>query len=54
MLNLQILLVITICLFTRAKYPVTVHVWGGISRRGKTNVVIFSGIMNAEGYAKSL
>ena len=25
-----------------------VHVWGGISKRGATNIIIFTGIMNAE------
>ena len=32
----------------RPKYPIKVHIWGGISKRGATNVVIFTGIMNAE------
>lgn len=32
----------------RAKHPVKVHIWGGISKRGATSVVIFTGIMNAE------
>ena len=32
----------------RAKHPIKVHVWGGISKRGATNVIIFSGIMDAE------
>ena len=32
----------------RAKHPVKVHIWGGISKRGATDVVIFTGIMNAE------
>lgn len=27
------------------KHPFKVHVWGGISRRGKTRLVIFKGIM---------
>ena len=30
-----------------AKHLVQVHVWGGISKRGATNI-IFTGIMNAE------
>lgn len=37
-------------IFLRAKHPVKVHVWGGISWRGKTNIVIFEGTMNADGY----
>jgi len=32
----------------RAKHPIKVHIWGGISARGATQFVIFSGIMNAE------
>ena len=32
----------------RPKHPLKVHIWGGISKRGATNVVIFTGIMNAE------
>ena len=29
----------------RAKHPVKVHVWAGISRRGATQICIFEGIM---------
>ena len=25
-----------------------VHIWGGISKRGATNIIMFTGIMNAE------
>lgn len=32
----------------RAKHPVKIHVWGGISSKGATRVVMFSGIMNAK------
>lgn len=32
----------------RPKHPIKVHIWGGISKRGATDVVIFTGIMNAE------
>ena len=32
----------------RVKHLVQVHVWGGISKRGATNIIIFTGIMNAE------
>ena len=32
----------------RAKHPIKIHVWGGISLRGATKVIMFSGIMNAE------
>lgn len=32
----------------RAKHPVKVHVWAGISSKGATNVIMFTGILNAE------
>ena len=32
----------------RAKHPIKIHVWGGMSARGATKVIMFSGIMNAE------
>ena len=32
----------------RAKHPVKLHIWGGISKRGATCIVMFSGLMNAE------
>jgi len=38
----------------RAKHPVKVHVWAGISRRGKTGVCIFEGTMDATLYIKIL
>lgn len=31
----------------RAKHPIKIHVWGGISFKGATRVIMFSGIMNA-------
>ena len=31
---------------SRAKHPVKVHVWAGISLRGKTRVCIFDGIFD--------
>ena len=31
-----------------AKHPVKVHIWGGISVKGATRVIMFTGIMNAE------
>ena len=34
----------------RPKHPTKVHVWGGISWRRKTEIVIFIGLMDAEGY----
>ena len=36
------------------KYPVKVHMWGGISKEGATGICIFTGIMNAEGYVTLL
>lgn len=32
----------------RPKHPIKLHIWGGISKRGATNVIMFTGIMNAE------
>ena len=32
----------------RAKHPIKIHIWGGISARGATSLVMFTGIMNAE------
>lgn len=31
----------------RAKHPVKLHIWGGISKRGATRIIMFGGIMNA-------
>ena len=38
----------------RAKHPVKLHIWGGISNRGATKIVMFTGIMNAVRYSKIL
>ena len=38
----------------RPKHPMKVHIWGGISKRGATSVVIFTGIMTATRYTKIL
>uniref|UniRef100_A0A1X7V786 Tc1-like transposase DDE domain-containing protein n=1 Tax=Amphimedon queenslandica TaxID=400682 RepID=A0A1X7V786_AMPQE len=38
----------------RPKHPVKVHIWGGISCKGATPIVIFEGIMNADGLIKVL
>ena len=40
--------------FCRAKHPVKVHVWAGISKRGRTGICIFEGIMDAPLYIKVL
>ena len=31
----------------RAKHPIKLHIWGGISARGATKLVMFTGIMDA-------
>lgn len=38
----------------RKKHPIKLHIWGGISARGKTPLVMFSGTerMNSIGYQK--
>ena len=38
----------------RAKHPVKVHVWAGISKRGRTGICIFEGIMDAPLYIEVL
>ena len=39
-----------VCIFfiptCRAKHPVKVHIWAGISRRGRTEICVFEGIMD--------
>ena len=32
----------------RAKHPIKIHIWGGISKRGATDIIMFTGIINAE------
>ena len=39
---------------TRLKYPLKVHVWGGISRAGRTHIKVFKGIMDAEFFTKEI
>ena len=36
------------------KHPLKVHVWGGISKRGSTDIVIFTGILTATRYTEIL
>lgn len=36
----------------RPKHPAKIHIWGGISTRGATRIVMFSGTMNAIKYGK--
>ena len=38
----------------RPNHPIKVHVWAGISRRGRTNLCIFEGKMNAPLYIEIL
>lgn len=38
----------------RPKHPIKVHIWAGISSRGATPVVIFTGIMNSTRYCSIL
>jgi hypothetical protein len=38
----------------KQKHPIKIFVWGGISTRGATDVVTFSGTMDAELYTKIL
>ena len=38
----------------KVKHPFKLHVWAGISRRGRTKMIIFSGIMRKEFYVKIL
>ena len=39
---------------SRAKHPVEVRIWAGISWKETTPIVIFEGIMTAEGYQNVL
>ena len=41
-------------IFLRAKHPVKVHVWSGISLRGRTGICIFEGKMDAKMYVNIL
>ena len=36
------------------KHPLKVHVWGGISRKGRTKILIFNNIMDAEFYTNEI
>ena len=38
----------------RAKHPIKLHVWAGISKRGPTGICIFEGIMDASLYTEIL
>ena len=54
-LNMYIILLHDIITFScRAKHPTKVHVRAGISWVGATQIVIFDGLMDAEGYSNIL
>lgn len=38
----------------KPKHPLKVHVWGGISKKGRTNICIFKGTMDAAFYVNIL
>lgn len=38
----------------RPKHPVKIHVWGGISKKGATRIIMFTGNMNAERFKRIL
>ena len=38
----------------KPKYPIRVLIWGGISKKGATKAIIFTGIMDAEKYVEIL
>ena len=38
----------------KVKHPYKVHVWAGISKRGATPIVLFTGIMKSEFYVESI
>jgi len=38
----------------KPKHPLKVHVWGGISKHGPTELVIFEGIMDVVVYCQIL
>ena len=38
----------------KAKHPYSVLLWGGISKRGATNLVIFNGIMKSDFYQETI
>ena len=46
---------VCLCFCTRrAKHPIKVHVWAGISVKGATGICIFEGIMDADRYIQIL
>lgn len=38
----------------KPKHPLKVHVWGGISRKGRTEIIIFDGIMKSEFFVEEI
>ena len=50
----QINVLLYVILFYRPKHPTKVHVWAGISMRGKTEICVFNGTMDAPLYIEIL
>ena len=48
------ILILHMIYFNRAKHPITVHIWAGISCKGPTQICIFEGIMGASLYSEIL
>ena len=38
----------------KPKHPLKVHVWGGISRKGRTEIIIFDGIMKSNFFVEEI
>ena len=38
----------------KPKHPLKVHVWGGISRKGRTEIIIFDGIMKSDFFVEEI
>ena len=38
----------------KPKHPLKIHVWGGISRRGATNILLFDGILRKEFFVENI
>ena len=37
-----------------SKHPYKVHIWAGISKRGPTDIIVFTGIMKKEFYVEEV
>jgi hypothetical protein len=47
---MQLKMIIPVTCYVSAKHQVKVHVWAGISWVRATEIVIFEGMMDAQGY----